>query len=247
MRVIQIVSNFVSNALKFTPTKGTVSIQVSYVYATKALIVKVIDTGIGIKEEAQEKIFNSFEQEDRTVTREYGGTGLGLAISKQLIELMAGEVIFKSIPGKGSVFGFKIPVEVAKVKKDVSVEEKSSILNFTGTVLVAEDNEVNILLISLLLEQFLVPFEVVKNGIEVISAVKNNTYNLVLMDNQMPKLSGKDATLEIRKFDQKIPIVALSANALKTEKEEFLDVGMNDVLTKPINKADLLDILEKYQ
>ncbi|CAA6800258.1 MAG: Sensory box histidine kinase/response regulator [uncultured Sulfurovum sp.] len=246
IRIMQIVSNFVSNALKFTPKRGTVSIKASYAHATGELIVKIVDTGIGIKESAQGKIFNSFEQEDRTVTREYGGTGLGLSISKQLIELMSGKIVFKSIHGKGSVFGFQIPLKIVEETKKVVKVEKTGIENFEGKILVAEDNEVNILLISLLLEQFSVPFDVVENGLLAIEAVKNETYNLVLMDNQMPKLSGKDATIEIRKFDKDIPIVALSASALKTEKEEFLDVGMNDVLTKPINQVELLDILEKY-
>lgn len=247
VRVMQIVSNFVSNALKFTASKGMVSIQVNYYHDLKELTVKIIDTGIGIKEEAQSKIFNSFEQEDRTVTREYGGTGLGLAISKQLIELMSGEILFKSTHGKGSMFGFKIPLEVAEEKERVVNNVQKSVLNFSGKVLVAEDNEVNILLISILLEQFAIPFDVVENGVLAIEAVEKNSYNLVLMDNQMPKLSGKDATLAIRKFDKELPIVALSANALKTEKEEFLKVGMNDVLTKPINKEELLEVLEKYK
>lgn len=247
VRVMQVVSNFVSNALKFTPKEGMVSIKVTYDHAIGELLVKVIDTGIGIKEEAQAKVFNSFEQEDRTVTREYGGTGLGLSISKQLIELMSGTIVFRSTPGKGSVFGFKIPLSVGEVKSKEPTIEKSGIENFDGKILVAEDNEVNILLISLLLEEFSVPFDIVENGLLAIEAVKNNRYKLVLMDNQMPKLSGKDATVEIRKFDNEIPIVALSASALKTEEKEFLDIGMNDVLTKPINTVELLDILEKYK
>jgi signal transduction histidine kinase/CheY-like chemotaxis protein len=246
VRVIQVVSNFVSNALKFTPALGSVTIDVSYDYVECTLSVKIIDTGIGIKKEAQDKIFNSFEQEDRTVTREYGGTGLGLAISKKLVQLMSGELLFESTQGKGSLFGFRIPIEVVEEKSDEEDECTNGTLSFSGKALVVEDNEVNVLLISILLEQYQVSFDVVGNGLLAIEAVNNYDYALVFMDNQMPKLSGRDATIEIRKFNQKVPIVALSANALKSEKEAFLEIGMNDVLTKPIDKAELLEVLEKY-
>jgi len=246
VRVIQVISNFVSNALKFTPTLGSVSITIDYEHASGALMVKVKDTGIGIKPEAQDKIFNSFEQEDKTVTREYGGTGLGLAISKKLIELMQGELLFESTQGKGSLFGFKIPVELGGEKvQEIEVTETTA-LSFSGKVLVVEDNEVNVLLISILLEEYQISFDVVGNGLLAIEAVQNHTYTLVFMDNQMPKLSGREATIEIRKFNQEVPIVALSANALKTEKEAFFEIGMNDVLTKPIDTVELLEVLKKY-
>lgn len=246
VRVIQVISNFVSNALKFTPTLGSVSIAIDYEHASAALMVKVRDTGIGIKPEAQDKIFNSFEQEDKTVTREYGGTGLGLAISKKLIELMQGELLFESTQGKGSMFGFKIPVELGGEKvQEIEVTETTA-LSFSGKVLVVEDNEVNVLLISILLEEHQISFDVVGNGLLAIEAVQNHEYTLVFMDNQMPKLSGREATIEIRKFNQEVPIVALSANALKTEKEAFLEIGMNDVLTKPIDTVELLEVLKKY-
>lgn len=246
VRVIQVVSNFISNALKFTPASGSVTIDIDYEYSSAELIVKVIDTGIGIKQEAQDKIFNSFEQEDKTVTREYGGTGLGLAISKKLIELMSGELLFESTQGEGSLFGFKIPLELAGEKVDEVTKNHTTTFSFSGKALVVEDNEVNVLLISILLEEYQVSFDVVGNGLLAIEAVQNNDYTLVFMDNQMPKLSGRDATMEIRKFNQEVPIVALSANALKSEKEAFLKIGMNDVLTKPIDKTELLEVLEKY-
>jgi signal transduction histidine kinase/CheY-like chemotaxis protein len=246
VRVIQVVSNFLSNALKFTPVSGSVKMDIDYDHLSCELIVKIIDTGIGIKQEAQENIFNSFEQEDKTVTREYGGTGLGLAISKKLIELMSGELLFESTQGKGSLFGFKIPLEVVEEKANEMNESDSLGHSFSGQALVVEDNEVNVLLISILLEEYQISFDVVGNGLLAIEAVQNNDYALVFMDNQMPKLSGRDATIEIRKFNQEVPIVALSANALKTEKEAFLKIGMNDVLTKPIDKVELLEVLEKY-
>lgn len=246
VRVIQVISNFVSNALKFTPTLGSVSITIDYEHASGALMVKVKDTGIGIKPEAQDKIFNSFEQEDKTVTREYGGTGLGLAISKKLIELMQGELLFESTEGKGSLFGFKIPVELGGEKVQEIEATETTALSFSGKVLVVEDNEVNVLLISILLEEHQISFDVVGNGLLAIEAVQNHEYTLVFMDNQMPKLSGREATIEIRKFNQEVPIVALSANALKTEKEAFLEIGMNDVLTKPIDTVELLEVLKKY-
>lgn len=246
VRVVQVVSNFISNALKFTPASGSVTVDVSYDRPLAQLMVKVSDTGIGIKAEAQEKIFKSFEQEDKTVTREYGGTGLGLAISKKLIALMSGELLFESTHGKGSLFGFKIPLEVVEEQSQALIDTQSVKPSFVGKVLVVEDNEVNVLLISILLEEYEVSFDVVGNGLLAIEAVKDYDYTLVFMDNQMPKLSGRDATKEIRTFNQEVPIVALSANALKSEKEAFLAIGMNDVLTKPIDKTELLEVLEKY-
>ena len=247
-RVIQILSNFISNAIKFTPTGNMVIVNVDYDYSTMVLKIEVQDTGVGIEEHSKAKIFNSFEQEDASVTREFGGTGLGLAISKQLIELMVGEVIFESTKGKGSTFGFSIPAAVGKKREELpdikKVDTQKS--NYKGRVLIAEDNEMNIILMETLMEGFGIEFDIVKNGELALEAVKNTHYDLVFMDNQMPKLSGIETTKCIREFDQDITIVALSANVLKSEQQTFLDVGMNASLSKPIDYEELKGVLDKY-
>lgn len=245
-RVIQILSNFISNAIKFTPTGNMVIINVNYDVETSMLQVAVEDTGIGIDEEAKDKIFNNFEQEDASVTREFGGTGLGLAISKQLIELMNGELIFESTKGQGSTFGFKIPIQAHEKCISENIKKVDKLDNYRGRVLIAEDDKMSAMLMEVLMEIFEIQFDIVSNGELAVEAVKNKDYALVLMDNQMPKLSGKDATKQIRKFNPKIPIVALSANALKNEQQEFLDAGMNNTLSKPVDKNELKILLNKY-
>lgn len=223
-----------------------VIIHINYDVATTMLQVEVEDTGIGIDEEAKDKIFNSFEQEDASVTREFGGTGLGLAISKQLIELMNGELIFESTKGKGSTFGFKIPIQTHEKCISENIKKVDKLDNYKGRVLIAEDDKMSAMLMEILMETFEIQFDIVSNGELAVEAVKNKDYALVLMDNQMPKLSGKDATKQIRKFNPKIPIVALSANALKNEQQEFLDAGMNNTLSKPVDKNELKILLNKY-
>jgi signal transduction histidine kinase len=251
-RIIQIVSNFLSNAIKFTPEGQSIFIEVAYNDETSRLKIEVIDTGPGIEEEKQNTIFNSFEQEDGSITRNFGGTGLGLSIAKQLIEIMHGTLIFKSKKGEGSTFGFILPAPTtdptveSDTKTQKSIKASTQRIDPTKKVLVAEDNETNVILIEILLEQLNVNFEVVSNGELVVKAAKEGEYALILMDNQMPKLSGLEATKEIRKFNPTLPIVALSANALKEEQEAFLSAGMNGVLSKPIEYEKLKMILEKY-
>jgi signal transduction histidine kinase len=247
-RMSQIVLNFLSNAMKFTPEGKSILIEVEYEEQSYLLTLKIIDTGIGIEQEKQDSIFNSFEQADGSITRQFGGTGLGLAIAKQLIEFMDGTVIFHSKKDVGSTFGFTMPMQTfqenAPLEQTVTLSKKR--FSHHHKVLVAEDNETNIILIETLLEQFGVTFDVVKDGEEAIKAVQKNLYDLVLMDNQMPKLSGIEATKAIRKFNQTLPIVALSANALKEEQKAFLEAGMNGTLTKPIDHEKLKMMLQKY-
>lgn len=245
-RIVQILSNFISNAIKFTPADEMVIIHVDYDMSTQKLKVEVSDTGIGIEEEAKSKIFKSFEQEDASVTREFGGTGLGLAISKQLIELLKGTIIFKSSKGIGSTFGFEMPAQISE-KKETKKEEFSDNKNgYHGKVLIAEDNEMSAILMETLMESFELDFDIVSNGELALEAARSHNYSLIFMDNQMPKLSGMEATKRIREFNQNVPIVALSANALKSEQQAFLDVGMNDTVSKPIDHRELQGMLDKY-
>lgn len=245
-RIVQIVSNFISNAIKFTPTGNVVLVNVAYDFKSSKLKIEVQDTGIGIEEESQAKIFNSFEQEDASVTRKFGGTGLGLAISKQLISLMDGEIIFNSSKGTGSTFGFEMHVEIGGDIEVIEEKVKEEEHGYKGNILIAEDNEMSAILMETLMENFEVKFDIVADGELAVNAIESKEYGLVFMDNQMPKLSGIEATKRIRKFNKDIPIVALSANALKTEQEEFLNAGMNDTLSKPVNQDDLKLMLDKY-
>lgn len=245
-RIMQILSNFTSNAIKFTPAGEVVIIHVDYDIPTTMLRIEVKDTGIGIEEEAKSKIFSSFEQEDASVTREFGGTGLGLAISKQLVELMEGTIIFESTKGVGSTFGFEMPAQTAQKQETIKEELADNQNGYHGKVLIAEDNEMSAILMETLMESFEIDFDLVGNGELALEAIRSNDYNLVFMDNQMPKLSGMEATKCIREFNQNVPIVALSANALKSEQQAFLDVGMNDTISKPIDYQELQDILDKY-
>jgi len=242
-RVIQIVNNFISNAIKFTSTGQMVIINVEY--NNNTLLIEVKDSGAGISLEHQDKIFKSFEQEDTSVTRNFGGTGLGLAISKELIELMNGQLIFKSCKGEGSTFGFTLNLQECTKKEEVK-RDLPQIHNYKGLVLIAEDNEMNIILMEVLMESFDIGFDLVLNGKEAVDAVRAKDYALVLMDNQMPIMSGKEATKIIRTFNPTVPIVALSANATNSEQKEFLEVGMNDTLAKPIDFQKLEEKFKKY-
>ena len=244
IRISQILSNFISNAIKFTSTGQMVITSVEY--DNNILTLEVKDSGVGIDEKAQDKIFQSFIQEDASVTREFGGTGLGLAISKELIELMGGELIFESIKGQGSTFGCSIPLEICEKQEVIEKKKDTKVNNYKGCILIAEDNEMNIILMEALMESFNIEYDLVLNGEEAVTAVKNKEYNLVLMDNQMPKLSGTEATKVIRTFNTSLPIVALSANAIESEQKEFLAAGMNASLAKPIDFKKLEEQFSKY-
>lgn len=245
-RITQILSNFISNALKFTPNEGNISVEVDYTPQTSLLRCRVIDTGIGIHPDSQEKIFEVFEQEDTSTTREYGGTGLGLPISKRLIDLMNGNLILESIKGEGSTFGFELYVEAIGQMSQVEEQEEHEHHHVEGNILIAEDNAVNAMLVEIILEDYDVEYTIVENGMLAIEEVKNGNYDLVLMDNQMPEMGGIEATKQIRGFNQDIPIVALSANVLESEQKLFLEAGMNDALAKPIDIKAFNKILHHY-
>ncbi len=243
-RIVQVLSNLISNALKFTKEKGKVIVNASY--NTNNMIISVEDNGIGMQKDTMKKVFNAFEQEDNSTSRQFGGTGLGLSISKSLIELMDGEISVESEKGKGSKFSFIIAIEKIENFKFFKEKINSTNCDFAGKLLVAEDNVTNQILIKIILDEIGVSFEMVENGVEAVEAVQNQKYSLVLMDNQMPIMSGVQATKEIRKLHINIPIVALSANVLHQDKENFQNAGMNDSLAKPIDTDELISILKKY-
>ncbi|MEA2100914.1 MAG: ATP-binding protein, partial [Campylobacterota bacterium] len=247
-RTKQVFSNLLSNAIKFAHNDSVVVVNINYLKDTHELYCEVVDEGIGIEPTKLETIFNSFEQEDSSTTRKFGGTGLGLSISKALVELMGGKIGVKSELGVGSTFYFTIPLfealcEVTQVNKqdvkDIAV---------SGKVLVVEDNKTNQMLLTMLLDDLDLDVEVVDDGSEAVEAVKNNRYDLILMDENMPIMNGTEATRIIRTLDiaKDIPIIAVTANALKGDRERFLENGMDDYLSKPIDVDELEIMIKKY-
>jgi len=247
-RLRQILFNLIGNAIKFTD-KGSVSVIGSHRDigdGALELRFEVRDTGIGISEEARAKLFARFSQADSSTTRKFGGTGLGLAICKQLAELMGGEIGVVSQPGRGSAFFFTIRCQLGEQPAEPHPSEADA-ASPSGMrklrVLVAEDNSVNQLFIKMMLVRLGHFVDVVANGVEAVEAVKSVPYDLILMDIQMPEMDGPTATKVIRQLDRsisRIPIIALTANAMVGQREEYLCAGMDDYVSKPIERSLLL-------
>jgi PAS domain S-box-containing protein len=259
-RLRQILLNLLSNAVKFTDT-GFVRIVVTghdRGDGNTAIRMLVEDSGIGMDDEAKGKLFRKFEQADSSVARRFGGTGLGLAISKQLVDRMGGRIEVTSAPGKGSRF----IVEVTLASSDIAtpeLDEKVAPANDKipsptpahriGRILVAEDNAVNQLLVVTLLEDAGYDVDVVQDGAEAVAAVRRRTYDLVLMDAQMPNMDGLQATQAIRRLSGgrgRIPIIALTANAMAGDREHYIDAGMDDYLSKPLEAATMLAMVSSW-
>ena len=246
LRISQILTNLIGNAMKFTDN-GEIVISVKKLDNDK-LRFEVKDTGIGLSKEHQEKLFKSFSQADDSTTRKYGGTGLGLAISKQLVELMDGKIWVESEKNIGSNFIFELKLQEVKNKQ---YDKKSATQYMPSNVaakkiLIAEDNLTNQLVLLGLLEDYIEEIDVVNNGKEAVKYAKINKYELILMDIQMPVMDGYEATEMIRIFDKNIPIIALTANAMKEDIQKTIDAGMNEHITKPLDIKELFDTLNKY-
>ncbi|MEO5971060.1 MAG: response regulator [Bdellovibrionia bacterium] len=254
-RLRQILTNLLSNSIKFTAT-GQVVLRTSKISeATDHSEIKfeVIDTGIGIPEETLKRMFQAFSQADSTTTRKYGGTGLGLYICKKLSDLMGGKIGVESRMGKGSTFWLTLPfghVAMENQKPELIVEVAEPKKSKNIRILVAEDNTINQMIIQIMLQKLGYRVNVVADGSEAIKALSEIPYDLVLMDCQMPELDGYEATRQIRNSSvvkrQDIPIIAMTANALKGDREKCLESGMNDYVSKPIKSAALLQIIEKW-
>ena len=236
LRLKQVMSNLISNAIKFSPDESTVSIELRY--KDSQLFVSVRDEGIGISEEAKKRIFNAFEQAESSTTRSFGGTGLGLSISKKLVELLGGEISVEGELDKGSVFSFYVDAPESKNNVDDVIEDKD--YKFEGHVLVAEDNKTNQMLIKILLDDMGISYKVVDDGEEAVKAFLDEEFDLILMDINMPNMDGIEATKRIRQENTEgntIPIIALTANAMKEDVNGYLEAGMNSHVSKPINNA----------
>lgn len=258
VRLKQVLFNLLGNAFKFT-SKGEISIHVHpQNVGDKEVIIhfSVLDTGIGIPSTKLDSIFQAFTQVDASTTRRYGGTGLGLTISRRLVKLMGGELNVISKEGKGSEFYFTLPFKKANRASD----EKIETLSMDGTtsrdygqarVLLAEDNPVNQDVATATLEQWGLRVDIANSGLEAIQALRQNRYSLVLMDVQMPEMDGLEATLTLRDpasgvLDPKVPVIAMTAHAMKEDKKRCMEAGMDDYLSKPLHPSNLLSILDKY-
>ncbi|MFT5660947.1 MAG: PAS domain S-box-containing protein [Sulfurimonas sp.] len=247
LRLKQVLNNLLSNAIKFTQSNKKITLDVSY--DNNHLFVSVKDEGIGISEEYQEKIFESFSQADNSTTRKYGGTGLGLSISYNLIQLMGGELKVRSNLDSGSEFYFSLPLKTGKVIENRISTKKD--IDFTHRkLLLVEDNKPNQLFMKVILKKMSINFNIANDGLEAIEAFKNNKYDVILMDENMPNMNGVEATKNILGIEKEqglkhTPIIALTANALKGDREKFLEAGMDEYLTKPIDKNMLSEMLDK--
>lgn len=248
-RLRQIFLNLLNNAVKFTE-QGYVNLKLTTTESKPGFLnlsIEVEDSGIGIPHNKISSIFNDFTQSDPSNTRKFGGTGLGLSISKKLADLMGGSLTVQSEEHKGSSFFLNLELPLLKenpTQQNASNEKQNH--TFEGNILVVEDNLVNQKLIQKTLNKLGLEVTISENGFRATNEAKNNKYDLIFMDLQMPVMDGIEATKKIREFDQTTPIVALTANVMGNIGDESKKAGMNDYLFKPLKKKYLLDVLNRF-
>ena len=258
VRLTQILANLINNAVKFT-NKGSITIRISRSDQIGFLNFNIIDTGIGIPLEIQNKLFNSFTQADSSTSRKYGGTGLGLSICKHLVELMKGNITLISTPNEGSSFNFSLYLPADKIATSSRSNNNNehtenttdgylSTVLFAKKVLLVEDLLVNQLIAKELLTQAGMQVDTADNGKQAVDMAKLKMYELIIMDVQMPEMDGYEATMLIRSIDSysDIPIIALTANAMKADVQRCLESGMNGHIPKPIDTDKLISNIEKF-
>ena len=256
VRLKQVVFNLLSNAIKFTQNGGEIILDVEYDKIASIANISVIDKGIGISKENQNKIFEAFSQEDSSTTRRYGGTGLGLSISSKLVSMMGGELKVKSELGLGSRFYFEIPITECSENILYNLDDhKIQLIDYkekiSGHILVVEDNKTNQMLMSMILDDIGITYELANDGVDAVSMYQNNKYDLILMDENMPNMNGIEATKQICIQEKQnslkpTPIIAVTANAMSEDKQRFLDAGMDDYISKPYTENDIRKVLGKY-
>ncbi len=262
LRIRQVLMNLVGNAIKFSfnkdvsvhcervfkiPEGSQLSNNIQWQTQQDWLLFEIVDAGIGIKKENLDKLFEKFTQLDSSITRKFGGTGLGLAISKQLVELMGGFIGVQSDVGKGSRFWFVLPHELGLEKpkaESQNVSKKAANSKLIGNVLLVDDDVIGGRVVTQMLKKLGLDVTLACNGIEALNCMKNNTYNVVLMDAQMPEMDGYEATRQMRKWEREfakvqLPILALTASAIIGEEKIAELAGMSGFLTKPVSLAEL--------
>ncbi|GHB26891.1 ATP-binding protein [Mongoliitalea lutea] len=250
-KLVQVISNILSNSIKFTAKCGKVSVSLScedIIDDTVMLLFEVKDSGIGIPQDKIQQLTEPFFQLDGSNTREYQGTGLGLAISKKILELMGGDLLIESQEGIGSTFSFSVFAKAITIDSQAddtankSALQKSDLVPAFGAkyplqILIAEDNNTNIVFMGMLMDQLGYQVDFVLNGLEAVEAVQKKSYDMIFMDIQMPKLNGLEATQEILKLGLENPpqIWGLSANAFNEDREKAIQLGMSGYLAKPVD------------
>lgn len=248
LKLRQILSNLIGNAIKFT---NTGSIVINACKTDDDILIEVIDTGKGIKDNEKELLFDAFTQASHSIYTPESGTGLGLAISKQLIELMNGNIGVKDRENGGSIFWIKLPVNKADAPQKTTTENKPSISNNQYQeliVLVADDNAINRKLVTTLLNQRGINTLEAVDGLSALEISKDTKFDLILMDIRMPELNGIEVTEKLREdqCNKDTPIIALTAHALPHEQKSFLSAGMDACLTKPILDHQLFELIDEW-
>lgn len=250
-RFSQVLNNLLSNAIKFTDV-GSVTLDAE-VIDSGSIQFSVVDTGMGIKADKLDAIFESFTQADEGVNRKFGGTGLGLAIAKQLVEAMGSSLMVESEEGKGTRFFFTLPLETssAATYANRATGTRPNFSSMKGArVLLMEDNAVNVLVATQFLKSWQVTVDVASNGVEGLQLLEQESYDLVLMDLEMPVMDGFETTQHIRKGQSEVskhlPVIAITSSTSVNARKKARAAGMNDFITKPFNPNELYKMLEKY-
>lgn len=247
-KLSQILINLLNNAIKFSKDGDVWFTINSKTEADNSIVLffEIKDNGIGIAKDKQEAIFDSFSQGSVEINRTYGGTGLGLSIVKKILEIMGSQIHLMSEPGKGSTFSFELEFEKG-IKENITVDNNYNI-EFVNrkNILLVEDNKINQMITQKMLEKRGITCKIIDNGEDAIEEVKNNHFDLILMDVHLPGINGTETTSEIRKFNNITPIIALTAISLNENREMLLSYGMNEVITKPFEPEHFYSVVTKY-
>ena len=257
LRIKQILTNLIGNAIKFTPKGGDITFEINLTKDKKYVEFSINDTGIGIDPKNHKKVFELFSQAESTTTKKFGGTGLGLSICSKLVSLLDGQIGIQSQLSQGSRFYFTLPIvefdenKIIYYQAKQKQKEQKIISKFNNHILLVEDNKTNQQFMSILLKKYGLTLNIANDGLEAVEFFKTNEYDLILMDENMPHMSGIEATKNIRSLQREqnlkyTPIIALTANAIKGDRDRFIKAGMDEYLTKPIDKVKLTEVLTEF-